>query len=318
MIDKADASVVITWATPQTYNSSTHPATAVVNGVGGDTNLSPAATLEYFAGATAGAAGTGTATAPTNAGTYTVRASFAGNSNYNPASDTKTIEIDKADASVVITWATPQTYNSSTHPATAVVNGVGGDTNLSPAATLEYFAGATAGAAGTGTATAPTNAGTYTVRASFAGNSNYDPASDTKTIEIDKADASVVITWATPQTYNSSTHPATAVVNGVGGDTNLSPAATLEYFAGATAGAAGTGTATAPTNAGTYTVRASFAGNSNYNPASDTKTIVIDKADGVGRDHLGDAADLQQLDPSGDRGCERGRWRHQPEPGSNA
>ena len=168
--------------------------------------------------------------APTNAGTHTVRASFAGNSNYNPASDTKTIVIDKADASVVITWATPQTYNSSTHPATAVVNGVGGDTNLSPAATLEYFAGATAGAAGTGTATAPTNAGTYTVRASFAGNSNYNPASDTKTIVIDKADASVVITWATPQTYNSSTHPATAVVNGVGGETNLSPAATLEYF----------------------------------------------------------------------------------------
>ena len=66
-------------------------------------------------------------------------------------------------------------------------------------------------------------------------------------------------------------------MNGVGGDTNLSPAATLEYFAGATAGAAGTGTATAPTNAGTHTVRASFAGNSNYNPASDTKTIVINR-----------------------------------------
>ena len=72
----------------------------------------------------------------------------------------------------MITWATPQTYNGSTHPATAVVNGVGGDTNLSPAATLEYFAGPTAGTAGTGTATAPTNAGTYTVRASFAGNGN--------------------------------------------------------------------------------------------------------------------------------------------------
>ncbi len=61
------------------------------------------------------------------------------------------------------------------------------------------------------------------MRASFAGNSNYDPASDVKTIVIDKAAASIVITWATPQTYNSSTHPASAMVNGVGGDTNLSP-----------------------------------------------------------------------------------------------
>src|SRR5439155_7199809 len=126
--------------------------------------------------------------------------------------------VNKASATVVITWSTPQTYNSSTHPATAVVNGVGGDTNLSPAATFEYFSGSSAGTAGTGTATAPTAAGTYTVRASFAGNGNYDPTSAVKTIVIDKASATVAITWSTPQTYNSSTHPATAVVNGVGGD----------------------------------------------------------------------------------------------------
>ena len=40
-------------------------------------------------------------------------------------------------------------------------------------ATLEYFAGSSAGTAGSGLGTAPTNAGTYTVRASFAGNGNY-------------------------------------------------------------------------------------------------------------------------------------------------
>src|SRR2546422_5785818 len=111
------------------------------------------------------------------------------------------------------------------------------------------------------------NVGSYTVRASFAGNGNYDPASAVKTIVINTASATVVITWATPQTYNSSTHPATAVVNGVGGDTNLSPAATLEYFVGGSAGLAGTGTTTAPTNAGTYTVRGGFSGDTKYNPA---------------------------------------------------
>src|SRR5439155_774927 len=149
--------------------------------------------------------------------------------------------------------STPQTYNSSTHPATAVVNGVGGDTNLSPAATLEYFSGSSAGTAGTGTATAPTAAGTYTGRAALAGAGNYDPTSAVTTLVIDMSLPDVVPIWSTPQTYNSSTHPATAVVNGVGGDTNLSPAATLEYFSGSSAGTAGTGTATAPTAAGTYT-----------------------------------------------------------------
>src|SRR5205823_1916144 len=119
--------------------------------------------------------------------------------------------------------------------ATAVVNGVGGDTDLSPSATLEYFSGSTAGTAGTGTTTAPTNAGTYTVRASFAGNANYDPASAVKTIVIGTAGATVVITWATPQTYNASTHPATAVVNGGSADTYTSATATLEYLSASTA-----------------------------------------------------------------------------------
>ena len=147
---------------------------------------------------------------------------------------------------------------------------------VSPAVVLTYYPGSDT--TGTALAGAPTNAGTYTVLASFAGNTNYEGDTDTTTIVINKAVATVAVTWASPQTYNGSTHPATAVVNGVGGDTNLSPAATLEYFAGATAGAAGTGLVTAPTNAGTWTVRASFAGNGNYNSTSDTKTIVIDKA----------------------------------------
>src|SRR5207244_3024178 len=121
-----------------------------------------------------------------------------------PTSAGKPIAIPTGRSTDHITWATPQTYNSSTHPATAVVNGVGGDSNLSPAATLEYFSGSTAGTAGTGTTTAPTNAGTYTVRASFAGNGNYDPTSAVKMIVIEKATATVEITWATPQTYNSS------------------------------------------------------------------------------------------------------------------
>ena len=74
-------------------------ASAVVNGVAGESDLSPAATFAYYAGSTA--TGSPLAGAPTNAGTYTVKASFAGNGNYNSASDTKTITIAKADASVV-------------------------------------------------------------------------------------------------------------------------------------------------------------------------------------------------------------------------
>src|SRR5205823_5980066 len=156
-------------------------------------------------------------------------ASFAGNGNYNPASATKSITIAQATASVTITWSN-STYDGTTNPASAQVDGVGGETNLSPAATFEYFAGSTAGTAATGSTTAPQHLDADPLRASFAGNGSYNPASATKSMTIAQATASVVITWTTPQTYSSSTHPATAVVNGVGGETNLSPAATFEYF----------------------------------------------------------------------------------------
>ena len=70
------------------------------------------------------------------------------------------------------------------------------------------------------------------------------------------------------------------------GETNLSPASSLEYFNGSTAGVAGTGFTTAPKNAGTYAVRASFAGNGNYNGSSATKSITIGQAELLGLDHL--------------------------------
>src|SRR5205807_3570832 len=107
-----------------------------------------------------------------------------------------------ATATGAMTTATQGAWSTAACSSAPVVNGVGGDSNLSPAATLEYFSGSTAGTAGTGTTTAPTNAGTYTVRASFAGNGNYDPTSEIGRAASGETMATVAITWASPQTYN--------------------------------------------------------------------------------------------------------------------
>jgi hypothetical protein len=272
VIEKADATVTITWDHPQTYTANTHPASAVVNGVGGETDLSPAAELTYYSGDDA--TGAPLPGAPTDAGTYTVRADFAGNDDYKPASDTKSITIEKADASVSITWAASQTYNGNPHPASAVVDGVGGEANLAPAAELTYYGGDDT--SGTALAAAPTNAGTYTALAGFAGNDNYNPAAATKTIMIDKADASVSVSWADPQTYDGDPHPATGSVSGVGIPAENLGAPGFSYYNGSDT--TGTALPGAPTDAGTYTVRADFAGNGNYEPASATATITIEKA----------------------------------------
>nr|MBA2382514.1 MBG-2 domain-containing protein [Chloroflexota bacterium] len=210
-----------------------------------------------FTGALARAAGE-------NVGTYAISlGTLSAGSNYSISFTTgRTFAITKASSATVVTCPTSVVYNATAQtPCTAAYSGVG-----------------LAGGSLTVSYTANTNVGTVTASATYAGDANHFGSNDSKDFAITKATATVVITWATPQTYTGSSHPATATINGVGGETNLSPAATLEYFAGSTAGTAGSGTSTAPTNTGTYTVRASFAGNSNYNAASATKTITISKA----------------------------------------
>ena len=271
VITRATPTIEITWAN-STYDTNPHPALVDVKGVAGQVNLQPPATLTYYAGTTAG--GTALSGAPVNAGTYTVKAVFDGNNNYTDKTDHKTITIQKATPTIEITWAN-STYNTNPNPATVVVHGVGGEDNLSPAATFAYYAGGDA--TGTPLGSAPVNAGTYTVKADFAGNDNYELATATKTITIAKATPTITITWAN-STYNTNPNPASVVVDGVGGEENLLPAATLVYYNVITPG---TPLAGPPVNAGTYKVVATFEGNTNYLGGSADKTITILKADQV-------------------------------------
>src|SRR5206468_128011 len=115
----------------------------------------------------------------------------------------------------------------------------------------------------------------YQVTASFAGNANYNTASNTASITISKAASTVSVTGGT-FTYDGSSHGATGFAYGVGGVTDvLTPAVTFSY--------AGTGLTTygpstsARRSSDLYQVTASFAGNANYNTASNTASITISK-----------------------------------------
>src|SRR5439155_27363672 len=130
----------------------------------------------------------------TGAGSCTVTADQAGDANFNAApAVAQSFTVAKADASVAVSWS-DATYDATAHPASAQVNGVGGETGLAPAATFEYFTGSSV--SGSPLAGAPVGAGTYTVRASFAGNGNYKAAHADQTITVAKAAASVDVTWA--------------------------------------------------------------------------------------------------------------------------
>ena len=241
-----------------TYTGSAFPATAKVNGQNSLEGVSP--TFTYYAGTdTTGSPLSG---APITAGTYTVVASFLGSTDYGSATSTPaTFTIAQATPTVTVMDA-GGTYNGATFPATAKVNGQDSLEGISP--TFTYYAGTNT--ASTPLSGAPLNAGTYTVVASFAGSTDYVIANSLPaTFTIAQATPTVTVTDA-GGTDNGSTFPATAKVNGQDSLEGVSP--TNTYYTGADT--TGTQLSGAPIAGGTYTVVASFAGSTDYGPATST------------------------------------------------
>jgi hypothetical protein len=261
-----DGVLTITTATPGisvtggafTYNGSPRAGSGFAHGVGGIGDvLSPAVTLSYTG--TSGTTYGPTSTAPTAAGSYTVTASFAGNVDYAAASDTASLTIGKAAPACTVTGYNV-TYTGSAHTATGACLGTDGTTALAGL----VLSGTTHTSAGSW----PTDPWSFT---DVTG--NYENDSGTVADAIAKATPGIsVIGGSFP--FDGSQHPGSGFASGVGGIGDvLSPAVTLEY--------AGTGatvypsTPTAPTAAGSYTVTVSFAGNADYEAASDTASLTI-------------------------------------------
>jgi hypothetical protein len=112
-----------------------------------------------------------------NAGTYTVKASFAGNGNYNPGSMTKTITIDKAELTVKADDKTRAYDGSPFTGFTRTITGFAtGDGESVIGGTVSF----------TGNAIGATNAGTYTIIPNVSGlsaaNYTFKPANGSLTI----------------------------------------------------------------------------------------------------------------------------------------
>jgi hypothetical protein len=275
-----------------TYNGSPFTPTDSVTGVSG----TPGSTLEgvgltlaYYVGSTA--SGSPLSGAPTTAGTYTVVASFAGSQDYISATKSTTFTIGQGTPTVAVTDG-GGTYNGNPFPATDSVTGVSGtagSTLEGVGLALAYYVGSTA--SGSPLSGAPTAAGTYTVVASFVGSPDYLGASRSTTFTIGQATPTLTVTDA-GGTYNGNPFPATATATGVTG-ASVSGTLALTYYVGPSV--SGTGSSTAPTNPGTYTVVAAFTSNdANYrNTQSAPLTFTINPAQTNVR--LG----LLLLDPTG-------------------
>ena len=229
-----------------TYNGTTFAATTTVTSISGSAassleGVSP--TLTYYAGSSP--TGTALSGAPTNVGTYTVLATFAGSADYTPASASATFTIGQASATVVYSGYTGGTYDGNQHTQIVTVTGVGNVTLYT-------------------TSLSGTNAASYNQAWSFS-NANYNSAGESGTLSFSIGQASTTTTVADAGgTYNGSAFPASGTVTGAGG---LSTTPTSFSYVGTGSTTYGP-TSVAPTNAGTYTVTASYSSDANHTGSS--------------------------------------------------
>jgi hypothetical protein len=202
-------------------------------------------------------------TAPTDAGNYTAAASFTGDANHNPSNDSKNFSITKASSTTTVSVANAG-YDGNPHGGAASVAGAGG-LNQALAVTYTGVSGTSYGPS----ITAPTGAGSYTAAASFGGDSNHDPSSDSKSFSISKA-PSITAVLISDGMFDGNAHGGTASVTGVGG---LSQSLSITYtgISGTTYGPS----SSAPVNAGSYSAAAAFAGDGNHTGSGDSKTFTI-------------------------------------------
>ncbi len=223
-IRQADANITIT-PYSGTYDGSAHGVGGTATGVQGEDLSSQ---LDLGGG-------------QTDAGSYQVNWSFAGNIDYAPASGTSTIDIGQANANITITPYSG-TYDGTAHGLSGTATGVQGEDLSSQ---LDLGGG-------------QTDAGSYQVSWSFAGNVDYTPASGTSTIDIGQANANITITPYSGA-YDGTAHGVSGTATWVQGE-DLSSQLDL----------GGT-----QTDAGSYQVSWSFGGSTDYAPASGTSTIDI-------------------------------------------
>src|SRR5581483_11728330 len=185
----------------------------------------------------------------TGAGSCTITASQAGNSNYNAATDVpQTFSIAKANQTITFGTLADKTFGEA-------------DFNVSATASsgLNVSFGATGNCTVSSNVVHLTGAGACTITASQAGDSNYNAATNVaRSFNIAKANQLITFGTLTDKTFGDADFPVSAAA-----DSNLSVS-----FA-ATGNCTLSGNTVHITGAGSCTVTASQAGNQNYNAASD-------------------------------------------------
>lgn len=250
------AAPAVSIASSYVYNGGPQTANAVAYGVDGITPVSGSFSLTY----------NGSNTAPTNAGTYAVIATFtSADPNYTNASAAGSMIIAKATPYIQVTGGGYLTFDGATHAGTAVAYAVDGVTPLAGAPVIHYrrWDAATNAYVSSGT---PLHAGTFLIDATYTStNPNYLSATVSESLYIVPATPNVVISGG-PFDYDGNPHGATVAVTGVNGTTPVAGSTVVTYD----------GAPAVPSDGGVHTVQVAFtSANPDYANTSGTGELVI-------------------------------------------
>ncbi len=241
----AQAALTITAPDTMTYGD----ADAEVSVSGGS---GTGATSYVVTGSTACSLVSGKLHVTSGTGTCTITATKAADNNYSPQSGTKVVAISKAaQATLAITAPASATFGA----ADAAITTTGG----TGTGAITFSAGSSTGCAIVGGKLHVTAGnGTCALTAIQAADSNYAATtSDSYTVTLDKAESTISVTGSNSYTYNGAPQgPATISRTGSTG------AVTYSYIG--TGSTSYEASATAPTNAGSYSATASVAADGNY------------------------------------------------------
>jgi hypothetical protein len=206
---------------------------------------------------------TGSTLTTTGAGSVVIRATQAGDANYNAATPIdRTITVAAASQTITFAPIADRTYNPSANTLTLAASASSGLSSV----TFSVTGGP---ATVSGNTLTITGAGSVTVQASQAGNANYGAASASRTFNVAKA--SQTVAFNPPASASFGDAPLTLAATATSGFpvafTLVSGPATLS------------GSTLILTGAGSVIVRATQAGDANYNAASPIdRTITVTAA----------------------------------------
>ncbi len=201
--------------------------------------------------------------APVNVGSYKVEASVEADTNYKEASAKKEFVISKAENK----WTKELSMEGWTYDEQA-----GKPSAAAKYGTVVYTYSDRAD--GTFTDTVPTNAGTWYVKASVAGNDNYTGLEAITSFRIAQADSKVTITTEKMDKKYDKEAVSDPEVKKTGSTKDV----TFTWYQ-KTQDGTWKKLSSAPVNVGSYKVEASVEADTNYKEASAEKEFVISKAE---------------------------------------